>query len=100
MVVLEHNPLLSNHKPTDGGLHVALHPLVLLTISDYITRHTLRNQTEPIVGSLLGQQNGREITVEHVFEILLTDKADDATGEKHSFDEGWFDQRLQQCKCS
>ncbi|PTD01889.1 COP9 signalosome complex subunit 6 [Fusarium culmorum] len=60
------NPLLSNQKGSE--LQAVLHPLVLLTISDYITRHTLRQQEGPIVGVLLGQQNGREITIEHAFE--------------------------------
>ncbi|KAF9869554.1 cop9 signalosome subunit 6 [Colletotrichum karsti] len=60
------NPLISNQKSSE--LQAVLHPLVLLTISDYITRHTLRSQAGPIVGALLGQQNGREVTIEHAFE--------------------------------
>lgn len=63
------NPLISSQKSSE--LQVVLHPLVLLTISDYITRHTLREQEGPIVGALLGQQNGREITVEHAFECHM-----------------------------
>ncbi|KAJ2977566.1 hypothetical protein NQ176_g4301 [Zarea fungicola] len=45
------NPLLSSQKSSQ--LHAVLHPLVLLTISDYITRHTLRQQSVPIIGGLL-----------------------------------------------
>lgn len=60
------NPLVSSQKSSQ--LQAVLHPLVLLTISDYITRHTLRQQPGPIVGALLGQQNGRDITIEHAFE--------------------------------
>ena len=60
--------LLSAQKSSDSGLQAVLHPLVLLTISDYITRHTLRQLKGPIVGALLGQQKGREITIEHAFE--------------------------------
>ncbi|KPM36235.1 hypothetical protein AK830_g10333 [Neonectria ditissima] len=63
------NPLLSSQKSSE--LQAILHPLVLLTISDYITRHTLRQQRGPIVGALLGQQNGREITIEHAFEAHM-----------------------------
>ncbi|KAH7165614.1 hypothetical protein EDB81DRAFT_259647 [Dactylonectria macrodidyma] len=63
------NPLLSSQKSSE--LQAILHPLVLLTISDYITRHTLREQQGPIVGALLGQQNGREITIEHAFEAHM-----------------------------
>lgn len=85
------NPLISTQKTSDAGLQVALHPLVLLTISDYITRHTLRQQKGPVVGALLGQQNGREITIEHAFECLLKDGKDEVT-----LDQAWFEERLQQ----
>lgn len=89
MAAEQGNPLLSAQK-SDSGLHVALHPLVLLTISDYITRHTLRQQKGAIVGALLGQQNGREITVEHAFECRVMG------GDSPSLDEEWFTVRLQQ----
>jgi COP9 signalosome complex subunit 6 len=87
------NPLLSTQKSSDSGLQVALHPLVLLTISDYITRHTLRNQKGPVVGALLGQQNGREITIEHAFECLLVNIEGQTLLHK-----AWFEDRLQQSK--
>jgi COP9 signalosome complex subunit 6 len=85
------NPLLSTQKNSDTGLQAALHPLVLLTISDYITRHTLRQQTGPVVGALLGQQNGREITIEHAFECLLEPVEDEIV-----LNQAWFEERLQQ----
>ena len=94
MAVETPNPLLSTQKSSDG-LQVALHPLVLLTISDYITRHTLRNQKGPVVGALLGQQNGREITIEHAFECLLLTVDDEVVIHK-----AWFEERLQQSKLS
>jgi hypothetical protein len=94
MAVDKENPLISTQKSSDSGLQVALHPLVLLTISDYITRHTLRNQQGPVVGALLGQQNGREITIEHAFECLLLVNGDNAV-VLHS---AWFEDRLQQSK--
>lgn len=98
MAIKEQNPLLSTQKPTDAGLHVALHPLVLLTISDYITRHTLRNQTTPIIGALLGQQNGREITIEHAFEVLVSSAANPESPDDVVLDMSWFAERLQQSK--
>jgi COP9 signalosome complex subunit 6 len=61
------NPLLTT-KPPDTTLSVQLHPLVLLTITDYITRHIARSQTHPIVGAVIGQQNGRTVTLEHAYE--------------------------------
>ncbi|OBT69169.1 hypothetical protein VE03_01971 [Pseudogymnoascus sp. 23342-1-I1] len=88
MAASQPNAFLSTQK-SDSGLEVALHPLVLLTISDYITRHTLRNQTGPIIGALLGQQNGREVTIEHAFESKVLGG---------SIDPEWFMNRLQQMK--
>jgi len=84
------NPLISIQKSSDG-LQVALHPLALLTISDYITRHTLRDQKQPIIGALLGQQNGREITIEHAFEVLLV-----SVDSEIKLHKAWFEERLQQ----
>ncbi len=69
----------SNPLVVTGGsseLQVILHPLVLLSISDYIARHTLREQKTPIVGGLLGQQNGREITIEHAFDVHMNASGD------------------------
>lgn len=94
-VDVAHNPLISTQKSTDSGLQVALHPLVLLTISDYITRHTLRQQTGPIVGALLGEQNGREITIEHAFDCRLIEVEGDVVLHK-----AWFEERLQQSQQS
>ncbi|KAL2065522.1 hypothetical protein VTL71DRAFT_3192 [Oculimacula yallundae] len=87
------NPLLSTQKSSDTSLQIALHPLVLLTISDYITRHTLRQQTGPVVGALLGQQNGREITIEHAFDCLLQELEGEIV-----LNQTWFEDRLQQMK--
>ena len=100
--------LVSTVKTSDSGLHASLHPLVLLTISDYITRHTLRHQTQPIVGALLGQQKGREITIEHAYEVKLLDPSlpvpgafeeQEQEGEPQwKLHEAWFADRLQQYK--
>ncbi|KAH9887835.1 hypothetical protein F4778DRAFT_756371 [Xylariomycetidae sp. FL2044] len=87
------NPLISSQKSSDSGLQAVLHPLVLLTISDYITRHTLRNQPGPVVGALLGQQNGREVTIEHAFECATV-----AKDGLVLLDSAWFAKRLDQMK--
>lgn len=86
------NPLISS-KPSDSGLHVQLHPLVLLTISDHITRHTARQQQDPIVGALLGQQQGREISLEYAFEChTITGPNDEIL-----LHQTWFEERVKQC---
>ncbi|KAI9731778.1 MAG: hypothetical protein M1834_004567 [Cirrosporium novae-zelandiae] len=87
------NPLISTHKSSEN-VQVLLHPLVLLTVSDYITRFHIRNQDGPIVGALLGQQKGRELTLEHAFECTIEKGKD---GEP-MLDEGFFLSRLQQYK--
>ncbi|RYP64577.1 hypothetical protein DL771_008690 [Monosporascus sp. 5C6A] len=87
------NPLISSQKSSDSGLQAVLHPLVLLTISDYITRHALREQTGPIVGALIGQQNGREITIEHAFECATLAKDGEVI-----LNADWFTQRLDQMR--
>ncbi|PYH41998.1 COP9 signalosome complex subunit 6 [Aspergillus saccharolyticus JOP 1030-1] len=85
---------LVSSKASDSGLHIQLHPLILLTISDHITRHAARCQQGPIVGALLGQHNGREVTLEHAFECLVTEGPN---GEAQLPD-SWFAERVQQFK--
>jgi len=96
--------LISSH-PSTSGLKIALHPLALLSISDYITRHTLRQNTGPIVGALLGTQQGRDIAIEQAYEVKVAESG----GEENAMvgvegegevriDEKWFDTRLKLCK--
>lgn len=87
------NPLVIAGKP-DTSLNVQLHPLVLLSISDYITRHTMRQQKGPIVGAVIGQQNGRNFTLEHAFECKLADSNGDVT----TLDADWFTAQLEMYK--
>jgi hypothetical protein len=89
------NPLISTQK-SDSDLQVSLHPMVLLTISDHITRHHARQQPGPIVGALLGRQKEerREITLEHAFECHLLP----GEGSGASLHQAWFDERLKQCR--
>ena len=88
------NPLLLTSSAPDTSPLIALHPLVILTISDYVTRRTLRNQQGPMVGAILGQQNGREITMEVAFESKTVFLPDGCV----NLDEEWFTDRLEQCK--
>lgn len=89
------NPLLSTTRASDTSPTVQLHPLVLLTISDCITRHTLRQQSGPVAGAILGQQNGQEVTMEVAFQAKL--KANEE-GEV-VLDDEWFSKRLDDCRC-
>lgn len=90
------NPLITTTPGTDTSPQIQLHPLVLLTISDYVTRHTLRKQNGPIVGIILGQQTGRDVTMEVAFECKTTARPDGTV----VLDEAWFQERLEQCAYS
>ncbi|KAJ5177021.1 COP9 signalosome complex subunit 6 [Penicillium canariense] len=92
--MMDSAPSLVSQKSSDSGLHIQLHPLVLLTISDHITRHAARQQQGPIIGALLGQQNGREISLEHVFECPVTT----ADNGEVLLPSAWFEERLKQFK--
>jgi len=87
------NPLISASNG-ESGLTVSLHPLVLLTISDQITRYQIRKESGPIIGALLGEQKGREVTAEHAFAMKVGND-----GGIWTVDQGWMEQRLQQCLC-
>jgi COP9 signalosome complex subunit 6 len=86
--------LLSSQKSSVSGLQVHLHPLVLLTVSDYVTRHVSRRRHDPIVGALLGRQIGREISLEFAFECDMIQGDEDA----FKINDSWFRDRLQQYK--
>ncbi|OCT54848.1 COP9 signalosome complex subunit 6 [Cladophialophora carrionii] len=87
------NPLISS-RPSESGLTVSLHPLALLTVSDQVTRHSVRKQEGPVAGALLGQQRGREITVEHAFAAALVKGPDG----RWQFNYEWMGTRIQQYK--
>jgi len=94
MVVASQNPLISTTRASDGSPSVQLHPLVLLTISDCITRHTLRQQTGPIVGAILGAQDGQNVTMEVAFQAKLEMN----THGDVMLDDEWFSKRLEDFK--
>ncbi|KAK5789245.1 hypothetical protein VI817_008369 [Penicillium citrinum] len=52
-----------------------------------------RQQQGPVLGALLGQQTGREITIEHVFECPVKNGEDPAL-----LPAPWFEERLKQFK--
>ncbi len=88
------NSLISSHKSSESGLQIHLHPLVLLTVSDHVTRHVLRRRQGPIVGALIGTQYGREISLEFAFECDVIQDSNDT----FILNDSWFKDRLQQYK--
>ena len=95
MATLAASSLLAGSGASHSGLRASLHPLVLLTISDYLTRQRLRGSRQPLVGALLGQQKGTEITIEHAYDIKILPTQ---PGEEWTLDEQFFAERLQQYK--
>ena len=87
------NPLVSL-KASESSLSVSLHPLVLLTVSDQVTRQSVRKQKGPVAGALLGQQRGREITAEHALPVAL----ERGSEGRWQFNYEWMETRIQQCQ--
>lgn len=93
MAETESNPLVSTARASDTSPTIQLHPLVLLTISDCITRHTLRKSPGPVVGAILGQQDGQVITMEVAFQAKIKPEGDEV-----ELDMDWFAKRLEDFK--
>jgi hypothetical protein len=94
MAATSDNSLVSTARASDASPTVQLHPLVLLTITDCVTRHTLRRQKGPVVGAILGAQDGQNITMEVAFQAKLRSSED---GEV-ALDDEWFSKRIEDCK--
>ncbi|CAA9963475.1 JAB domain containing protein [Pyrenophora teres f. maculata] len=94
MVASLDNPLVSTARASDASPTVQLHPLVLLTITDCVTRHTLRQQKGPVVGAILGAQDGQNITMEVAFQAKLQSNPDGET----TLDDEWFSKRIEDFK--
>jgi len=90
------NELLSKQKSTNSSLQITLHPLPIIEISDFITRGYQRKLKGAIVGILLGQQNGREITIEQSFTAKVEKTQQD---QLYELDLLWFSDRLEQSGC-
>jgi COP9 signalosome complex subunit 6 len=89
------NPLVAE-SASETSPHVLLHPIVLISQDDHATRYGLRQQGIA-VGAILGQQNGKEITMEHGFECGSGQLVKDLQGPTLSYE--WFTEVLRQSKC-
>ncbi|KAL1896664.1 hypothetical protein Cpir12675_002686 [Ceratocystis pirilliformis] len=77
-------PLISSQKSTD--LQLSIHPIVLLSISDHIARHTLRPMAQPplpLVGLLMGFQEGCKVSINRTFDIAVKSSLENVPGECH-----------------
>ncbi|KAG0216454.1 maintenance of mitochondrial structure and function-domain-containing protein [Mortierella sp. GBAus27b] len=69
------------NQPNNSGLHIAIHPLALLNISDHYTRTVIQqpsNGPVHVIGALLGIQTGREVEIFNSYELLFTLQPDGA----------------------
>lgn len=69
-----------------------LHPLVLLSITDTISRDITRGRTYPFLGGIVGQVTREGISLEHAFDVKLKPTDDGAW----QIDEDYFKVRLWQ----
>jgi len=56
-----------------AGLEIFVHPLVVVNISDHLTREKCINKNPRVFGVLLGQQEGRRVEISNSFEMLMMD---------------------------
>ncbi|XP_041366087.1 COP9 signalosome complex subunit 6-like [Gigantopelta aegis] len=57
---------------TSGSVSIALHPLVIMNISEHWTRvKAQQGEAQQVVGALIGKQKGRNIEVMNSFELLF-----------------------------
>jgi COP9 signalosome complex subunit 6 len=77
-----------------GGLIVALHPLVLIHISDHWTRMKYQNgQENPrVIGVILGTQTGRNVEICTAWELNYTVK-----NGAVSIDQDYLIKKQEQC---
>lgn len=68
--------LVANSVP--ASVTVALHPLVIMNISDHYTRIKAQEGVVPkVYGALLGKQNGRHLELFNSFELQFSDTQQD-----------------------
>ncbi|KAF9360666.1 COP9 signalosome complex subunit 6 [Mortierella sp. NVP85] len=69
------------NQPNNSGLHIAIHPLTLLNISDHYTRTVIQQASSRpvhVIGALLGIQTGREVEIFNSYELQFALQPDGA----------------------
>lgn len=65
------NPVMAS-SGTNGSVAVALHPLVIMNISDHWTRiRAQEGKPTQVLGAIIGKQEGRNIEVLNSFELVF-----------------------------
>lgn len=77
-----------------GSVSVALHPLVILNISDHwIRMRSQEGRPVQVIGALIGKQEGRNIEVMNSFELLSH-----TVEEKIIIDKEYYYTKEEQCE--
>lgn len=77
----------------DTATRAQVHPLVLLSITEKITRNVVRAHTVPLLGGIVGHVTSKGVNLEHAFDIKLI-RRDDGSG--WDIDEEFFRTRVWQ----
>ncbi|KAI1299309.1 COP9 signalosome complex subunit 6 [Halotydeus destructor] len=66
--------MASASSAAGGSVSIALHPLVIMNVSEHWTRlRAQEGKPQKIIGALIGKQKGRQIEVMNSFELLFHD---------------------------
>jgi COP9 signalosome complex subunit 6 len=78
-----------------GQTNLALHPLVILNISDHWTRTRVQNNTPDarVIGALLGIQTGRDVEIYNSFELVY-----EGADKKMTIDLAYLNAKQEQMK--
>ncbi len=62
-------------KESGSALDIAIHPLMLINISDHYTRTKVSTDVKNprVIGALLGTQSGRSVEITNSFELVYTE---------------------------
>uniref|UniRef100_A0AAV2MHI2 COP9 signalosome complex subunit 6 n=1 Tax=Knipowitschia caucasica TaxID=637954 RepID=A0AAV2MHI2_KNICA len=76
-----------------GSVSIALHPLVILNISDHWIRiRSQEGRPMQVIGALIGKQEGRNIEVMNSFELLSH-----TTDDRVHIDKEYYYTKEEQC---
>lgn len=72
---------MANDTPQAAALNILIHPLVVLSIADHITRDQVQTKKGRVIGILFGKQQGRQVDI-----LETTELAFDAAGDEVKVD--------------
>ncbi len=89
---------LASPDQMTSGLSVSLHPLVIMNISEHWTRTKAQHQQPsgngipPVLGAIIGKQQGRNIEIVNSFELVHDAEKNIVDRDYYAHKEGQFKQ--------